>query len=148
MAQVLGELAFLRFDQNLFLTKSFGELVVYGYDEPLIQELTKYVGDPTGSKGKFGYFYPVSHHSLKHAVRSEACCTCTIFRLATLVLARLIFFLNWHYSENTTTVYCTNYLIFTAFSLRAQSLSSLMHPSTITYSNHSLLDLHEFGIIV
>ncbi|XP_063591608.1 lysosome membrane protein 2-like isoform X2 [Penaeus indicus] len=54
----LVELAFLRFKESLFITRSVRELIFDGYDEPLLSELVKYTGDPTDSKGKFGFFYP------------------------------------------------------------------------------------------
>ncbi|XP_066983002.1 lysosome membrane protein 2-like isoform X2 [Macrobrachium rosenbergii] len=56
--QAIVELAFLRFRESLFITKNVGELLFKGYDAPLLSELIKYAGDPTNSKGKFGFFYP------------------------------------------------------------------------------------------
>ncbi|XP_069987003.1 lysosome membrane protein 2-like [Penaeus vannamei] len=54
----LVELAFLRFKESLFITRSVRELLFDGYEEPLLAELVKYAGDPTDSRGKFGFFYP------------------------------------------------------------------------------------------
>lgn len=56
--QAMVELAFLRFKESLFVTRTVGELLFRGYKEPLLNELTKYIGDPTNSKGRFGFFYP------------------------------------------------------------------------------------------
>ncbi|KAK4299017.1 hypothetical protein Pmani_028673 [Petrolisthes manimaculis] len=58
VVEALVEFAFLRFSETIFITKTVGELL-WGYDEPLMTELSKYVGDPTNNKGKFGFFYPV-----------------------------------------------------------------------------------------
>ncbi|XP_069954603.1 lysosome membrane protein 2 isoform X1 [Cherax quadricarinatus] len=58
--QAMVELAFLRFKESLFVTRTVGELLFRGYKEPLLNELTKYIGDPTNSKGRFGFFYPVA----------------------------------------------------------------------------------------
>ncbi|KAK7066711.1 Scavenger receptor class B, member 2 [Halocaridina rubra] len=58
--QALVELVFLRFQETLFITKPVSELLFKGYEAPLLSELIKYTGDPTNSKGKFGFFYPVA----------------------------------------------------------------------------------------
>lgn len=56
--QLLGMMAFLRFRESLFITRTVGELLFHGYKEPLLAELIKYVDDPTNSNGRFGFFYP------------------------------------------------------------------------------------------
>ncbi|KAK3868704.1 hypothetical protein Pcinc_025925 [Petrolisthes cinctipes] len=60
VVEALVEFAFLRFSETIFITKTVKELL-WGYDEPLMTELSKYVGDPTNNKGKFGFFYPVNN---------------------------------------------------------------------------------------
>ncbi|XP_071522481.1 lysosome membrane protein 2-like isoform X1 [Panulirus ornatus] len=58
--QLLGMMAFLRFRESLFITRTVGELLFHGYKEPLLAELIKYVDDPTNSNGRFGFFYPIA----------------------------------------------------------------------------------------
>nr|XP_045610405.1 lysosome membrane protein 2-like isoform X1 [Procambarus clarkii] len=58
--QAMAELAFLRFKESLFISRSVGELLFRGYKEPLLAELAKYIGDPTNSNGRFGFFYPIA----------------------------------------------------------------------------------------
>ncbi|XP_042232444.1 scavenger receptor class B member 1-like [Homarus americanus] len=58
--QLAVELGFMRFKESLFITRTVGELLFHGYEEPLLNKLTQYLGDPTNSNGRFGFLYPVS----------------------------------------------------------------------------------------
>ncbi|XP_076069936.1 lysosome membrane protein 2-like [Oratosquilla oratoria] len=55
--QFLFELLFWRFRTTVFITKTVGELLFKGYDEPLLSEISKYTKDPMHLSGKFGFFY-------------------------------------------------------------------------------------------
>ncbi|KAK7079347.1 hypothetical protein SK128_013894 [Halocaridina rubra] len=52
------EIWFMRFKIEPFITKSVGELLFYGYDEPLLTKLGDLSKDPAHIRGKFGFFYP------------------------------------------------------------------------------------------
>ncbi|KAG7162957.1 Lysosome membrane protein 2-like 1 [Homarus americanus] len=64
--QLAVELGFMRFKESLFITRTVGELLFHGYEEPLLNKLTQYLGDPTNSNGRFGFLYPVASKVFGH----------------------------------------------------------------------------------
>ncbi|KAG7170474.1 lysosome membrane protein 2-like [Homarus americanus] len=52
------EIVFVRFSVTPFITKPVGELLFYGYDEPMLKQLAPMTKDPVHATGKFGFFYP------------------------------------------------------------------------------------------
>ncbi|XP_045595505.1 lysosome membrane protein 2 [Procambarus clarkii] len=56
--KALIEIWFVRFEVKPFITKPVGELLFYGYDEPLFKVLAPMTNDPVHVTGKFGFFYP------------------------------------------------------------------------------------------
>jgi len=54
----VGQLFFNRFDTSPFITKTVGELLFYGYEEPMVKKLGQLTKDPVMKTGKFGFFYP------------------------------------------------------------------------------------------
>lgn len=57
IVHVLGQLFFIRFDTSPFVTKTVGELLFHGYEEPLVKAIGKLNKDPVMMTGKFGFFY-------------------------------------------------------------------------------------------
>lgn len=53
----LGQVYFDRFNTSPFVTKTVGELLFHGYEEPMVKELGKLTKDPIMKTGKFGFFY-------------------------------------------------------------------------------------------
>jgi len=53
----LGQVYFNRFDTSPFITKTVGEMLFHGYEEPMVKELGKLTKDPIMKTGRFGFFY-------------------------------------------------------------------------------------------
>ncbi|XP_018012447.1 lysosome membrane protein 2 [Hyalella azteca] len=47
-----------RFELNVFITKTAGELLFHGYEEDFLLEIYKFTNNPQYRTGRFGFFYP------------------------------------------------------------------------------------------